>query len=648
MKLSVIIVNYNVKYFLEQALLAVRNAAQHIDCEVLVVDNASSDDSVEMVRNQFPEVQLIANKANVGFSKANNQAIRIAKGEYVLLLNPDTVVQENSFTAPVQYLDDHPDAGALGVHMIDGQGQFLPESKRGFPTPFVAFCKTFGLSRLFPNSPRFNRYHLGYLDERKNHEVDILSGAYMLMRKSVLEEVGLLDETFFMYGEDIDLSYRIQKGGYKNVYFADTTIIHYKGESTKKGSLNYVKVFYNAMIIFARKHFQGERARLFVLMLQAAIWFRAALTIFQNIFRRALRPMIDALVIFFGMWWLKTFWAVTIFKDPAYFLPRFMAFNVPLYILLWISSLFFSGSYDQPYSLGRLVRGLFPGTVIVAAVYGLLPAELRSSRALLLLGGAWAFLAIWGLRLLEHFWRFGNFRMSGRAIENLIIVGSEEESERVQRLIYKAGVSRNLIGTVSPEANKQNNFLGPLDQLDRIVETYDAHELIFCSQEVPASQVIHWMSTLGAKYDYKILPERSLSIIGSNSKNTSGDIYTIDIEYQISQSMNRRNKRVFDLGLCFLLLLFLPLHWWFLQRKLTFFGRWFQVLIAQKSWVGYHPKDEKRPQLPKIKPGVLNPTHAIRHEIDDQSTIHRLNFLYAKDYQTEQDLTIFRKGFRQI
>ncbi|MEO1435350.1 MAG: hypothetical protein AAFV80_07415 [Bacteroidota bacterium] len=372
------------------------------------------------------------------------------------------------------------------------------------------------------------------------------------------------------------------------------------------------------------------------------------MTIFQNIFKRALRPTIDALVILFGMWWLKTFWAVTIFKDPTYFLPKFMAFNVPLYILLWISSLFFSGSYDQPYSLGRLVRGLFPGTVIVAAVYGLLPAELRSSRALLLLGGAWAFLAIWGLRLLEHFWRFGNFRMSGRAIENLIIVGSEEESERVQRLIYKAGVSRNLIGTVSPEATMNPELLGDLDHLDQIAETYDAQEIIFCSQEVPASRIIHWMSTLGPKYDYKILPERSLSIIGSNSKNTSGDIYTIDIEFQISHSMNRRNKRVLDLTLCFLLLIFLPVHWWFLKHKFAFFGRWVQVLIARKSWVGYHAGDQTLDRLPKIKPGVLNPTHAVRHPIDDQATIHRLNFLYAKDYQSEQDLTIFRKGFRQI
>ncbi|MEL6867301.1 MAG: glycosyltransferase family 2 protein, partial [Bacteroidota bacterium] len=241
MKLSVIIVNYNVKYFLEQALLSVRKAAARVETEVFVVDNNSVDESVSMVREKFPEVILIANKDNPGFSIANNQAIRQSNGEYVLLLNPDTVVEEDTFEKCVAFMDAHPRAGALGVKMIDGSGAFLPESKRGFPSPLVAFYKTFGLSRLFPKSQIFNHYHLGYLDKDENHEVEVLAGAFMFLRASVLEKVGLLDETFFMYGEDIDLSYRIVKAGYKNYYFSATTIIHYKGESTKKGSLNYVR-----------------------------------------------------------------------------------------------------------------------------------------------------------------------------------------------------------------------------------------------------------------------------------------------------------------------------------------------------------------------------------------------------------------------
>ncbi|MCB0641990.1 MAG: glycosyltransferase, partial [Phaeodactylibacter sp.] len=365
MLLSVIIVNYNVKYFLEQALLSVRKASVQLPVEVYVVDNNSVDDSVQMVREKFPEVQLIENKENTGFSVANNQAIRIASGKYVLLLNPDTVVKEDTFEKCLAFMEAHPEAGALGVKMIDGSGNFLPESKRGFPTPFVAFCKTFGLSRLFPKSRLFNRYHLGFLDMDENHEVDVLSGAFMLMRMEALDKVGLLDETFFMYGEDIDLSYRITLGGYKNYYFSDTTIIHYKGESTKRGSLNYVRTFYNAMIIFAKKHFDRDKARLFVFGLQMAIYLRAFLTLMNNLVRRFYLPVLDASLLFLGLYLIKEFWASLYYKDPNYYQPTFFLFNVPLYILVWLGSVYFSGGYDAPSNLRRLVRGLLFGTLIL-------------------------------------------------------------------------------------------------------------------------------------------------------------------------------------------------------------------------------------------------------------------------------------------
>ena len=205
-----------------------------MEAEVFVVDNNSVDGSVEMVQDRFPWVMLIANKENTGFSVANNQAIKESKGEYVLLLNPDTLVEADTFEKTVGFMDAHREAGGLGVRMVDGKGDFLPESKRSLPTPEVAFYKIFGLSSFFPKSKRFGKYHLGFLDEKNTHEVEVLSGAFMMMRKKTLDEVGLLDETFFMYGEDIDLSYRIIKGGYKNYYFPEARIIHYKGESTKK------------------------------------------------------------------------------------------------------------------------------------------------------------------------------------------------------------------------------------------------------------------------------------------------------------------------------------------------------------------------------------------------------------------------------
>lgn len=270
--LSIVIVNYNVCGFLEQCLLSVRDAVKGISHEIFVVDNASTDGSEAYISTRFPQVKYIYNTENVGFSKANNQAIAQSSGRYVLLLNPDTVVGESVLDEACHFLDEHDDAGALGVKMIDGDGKFLPESKRGFPSPWVSFCKIFGLSKLFPYSRRFGRYHLRFLDENSTHRVDVLSGAFMLLRRSTLDRCGLLDENFFMYGEDIDLSYRMTLTGEKN-YYLPLRILHYKGESTKTESLRYVRIFYQAMFIFLRKHY--PHYNLFALLsIKTAIYMR--------------------------------------------------------------------------------------------------------------------------------------------------------------------------------------------------------------------------------------------------------------------------------------------------------------------------------------------------------------------------------------
>jgi GT2 family glycosyltransferase len=300
MKLSVIIVNYNVRYFFEQCLVSVFAALQGVDGEVWVVDNASTDGSVEMVRIKFPKVRLIANKKNIGFSKANNQAIRQAQGKYILLLNPDTVVQEDTFRQCINFMETHTEAGGLTVKMIDGKGHFLPESKRGFPSLWASFCKIFGLTTLFPNSKVFARYYLGHLDKNSTNAIEILPGAFMFLRAKTLQATGLLDEQFFMYGEDIDLSYRILQHGFKNYYLPDSQIIHYKGESTKKGSLNYVIVFYKAMILFAQKHFSKQKQKHFVALIKLAVFVRATASILKRIFIRMWLPLSDLAAMALG------------------------------------------------------------------------------------------------------------------------------------------------------------------------------------------------------------------------------------------------------------------------------------------------------------------------------------------------------------
>ena len=648
-RLSVVIVNFNVKYFLEQALLSVRRASINLPVEIFVVDNNSIDDSVAMVRKKFPEVHLIANNQNLGFSTANNQAIRRAKGEYVLLLNPDTVVEEDTFEKCLAFMDAHPEAGSLGVRMIDGAGIFLPESKRGFPSPFVAFSKAFGLSRLFPRSRLFNHYHLGYLDSGQTHEVEVLSGAFMLLRKAVLDQVGLLDETFFMYGEDIDLSYRIVQAGFKNYYFAETTILHYKGESTKKGSLNYVRTFYQAMMIFARKHFSGEKMRLFIFMIQVAIYFRAFLTLINAWAKKLALPVLDLGLMAWGLLFIKNFWATQYFKDPDYFQPTFYSFNIPLYVAVWLGALYFSGSYDPPLRLRRLVRGLLWGTLFLAAIYGFLPLDYRPSRAIILMGALWAILSTVGLRFAIHIVRFRNLDLGREREHNLIIVGHKEESDRVRYLLHQVQVRKNIIGVVAPfETEDLGTYLSTLSRLDEVVYLYKADEIIFCSRDISSQEIMRWMTRLGPQLEYKIVPDESMSIIGSSSKNAQGEVYTFDIQFNIATPMARRNKRLLDIALSLAFLLASPVLIWFLEKKKGLWGNCLRVLSGKWSWVGYAPAEEGMSTLPALKKGVLSPISGLRYPIHDGPTIQRLNFFYAKDYRPFDDLDVVWRGLKGV
>ncbi len=283
MKLSVVIVNYNVKYYLEQCLRSLLLSGKNIDMEVFVVDNNSTDGSIPYLRERFPQVKYIENTDNKGFSRANNQAIRQSEGEYVLLLNPDTLLTGHTLSDCLSFLDSHPNAGAAGVSMYGADGAFALESRRGLPVPWTSFCKMMGLTKLFPRTRLFGRYYMQFLDARQPARIEVMSGAFCMLRRKALDEVGLLDEDFFMYGEDIDLSYRLLKGGWQN-WYVPTPILHYKGESTQKSSYRYVYVFYDAMLIFIDKHFR-HRYRFFTHFIRFAVRLRAAI----DMLKRALK-----------------------------------------------------------------------------------------------------------------------------------------------------------------------------------------------------------------------------------------------------------------------------------------------------------------------------------------------------------------------
>ena len=616
--------------------------------EVLVVDNNSVDGSISLLKEKFPQVQLIANTVNTGFSVANNQAIRVSKGKYVLLLNPDTVVQEDTFEKCIQFMEQHPEAGGLGIKMLDGKGNFLPESKRGLPTPAVAFYKIFGLAKLFPGSKKFGQYHLTYLDKNKNHQVDILSGAFMLIPKKVLDQIGLLDETFFMYGEDIDLSYRITQAGFKNYYFAESSIIHYKGESTKKSSINYVIVFYKAMAIFANKHFSQNNAKLFNFLIHLAIYIRAGAAIFTRFIKQLFFPAIDFAVILAGLYLCKTTYELKFKLYPNFYSREILNVFFPIYTLIWMSFVFMAGGYDKPTRLGKIIRGVLTGSAFILIVYSLLPSHYRFSRALILIGSAYTLTYYLLSRYAFNAVGIKQFRLGGhKAHARIAIIGSEAEFDRVNSLLNKTQIQSEFIGFISNENNgvKNASYLGHVHQINEAIDLYEINEIIFCARDISSAEIIAQMVTLVTKgVEFKIAPPESLSIIGSNSIDTAGDLYVIDIN-NVGRPENRRKKRMLDISISLFLLLLSPVLIWFQNTKSRFIANTLKVLIGSFSWVGYGPA--ARRDLPAIRPSILSPADMLAQPVSEE----RLNkaFLnYSKDYDIENDLQIIRKNWRNL
>lgn len=651
MKLSVIIVNYNVENFLEQCLNSVLIAAKGIESEIFVVDNNSVDGSVHMVKEKFPSVILIENKDNKGFSKANNQAIRQSSGEFILLLNPDTVIEDDTFKKIVSFMDEHPDAGGLGVKMVDGKGLFLPESKRGLPTPEVAFYKIFGFSYLFPRSRVFGRYHLGYLDNDKIHKIDILSGAFMLLRKEVLQITGLLDESFFMYGEDIDLSYRIIKAGYNNYYYPETTIIHYKGESTKKTSVNYVLTFYRAMIIFASRHFSPKNARLFSLLINMAVLFRAGIAIIHRIVNALTLPILDFGLIYTGFYLIKEYWEKFVLHNPEYYPSVYHWLVIPIYITVWIISVFLSAGYEKPVKIRKIIQGIVTGTLIILVFYALLPELYRFSRALILFGALWALFSSTGLRLILHLTGIKKFRIGMPYNKRFIIIGSNSESERVADILNKANRHTEFVGKVRIDADskEENGFLGDLTQIKDIILIYRIEEIIFCAKDLPSGQIISLMTELQhTQVDYKIAPPESYYLIGSNSINSPGDLFVLHVN-AISKTINKRNKRLFDIAASIIMMILFPVIIFIVKKPYGLIMNIVAVLQGKYSWIGYcQSGDVKDERLPEIKMGILNPTDVLNNSGLTEEFINNLNIVYARDYHLLNDINIFIRGFRKL
>lgn len=651
MKLSVIIVNYNVEYFLEQCLHSVFKALQGIESEVWVVDNHSTDGSVAMVKQKFPQVKLIANHSNPGFAKANNQALREAQGQYHLLLNPDTVVEENTFATAIQFMDTHPEAGGLGIKMIDGQGRYLPESKRGLPTPQVALYKILGLTAFFPRSAHFARYYMGHLSANENQQIEILAGAFMLMRAKTLQKVGLLDEDYFMYGEDIDLSYRILKGGYKNYYLADSQIIHYKGESTKKGSLNYVLIFYKAMVIFARKHFSSGYARIFNVFIYVAIFLRAALSVARRLARRVTPVLIDAAIALGGLFYITDYWEKNhrFIKGGEYDMDLLMI-AFPIYTFLWLAGVALNNGYQRPARTAHILQGVAAGSLAILVGYSLLNESYRFSRAIILMGSfftavslpAWRYAAgkLFNLNLLKQ----------QESDKRLLIVGAFAEAQRIHRLVQQAGAPLAYTGYVTltdAPVNNEPHYAGHVQQLPDLVSVLRIDEVIFCSANMSSAQIFKWMSTLTEQApEIKIAPPESQFIIGSNSIQNQGSWYAVQLS-TIAKPANRRRKRLLDVTLALFCLTFSWLIAPWQKSAVRFIKNAIKVAQGKATWIGYNTAVSTH-HLPPLKAGILFCTQGMSLRKLDERIIAQLNDLYAKDYKVLTDVQLWFNNWRKL
>ena len=640
MVLSIVIVNYNVKEFLTQCLESIYRSKTEYTFEVIVVDNASADSGESRILKAFPEVRWIANTENIGFGRANNQGFEAAKGTYTLILNPDTVVQEDTLEVCIDYLMSHPEVGGLGIKGIDGTGQFLPESKRGLPTPMTALWKITGLSRIFTKSSFFARYHMGHLDPDGNHKVDILVGCFMMVPTALLREVGGFDPRYFMYGEDIDLSYELLKTGHENHYISDSQIIHYKGESTKRGSLNYVKMFYQAMIIFARKQFSGSSALAYTLLIYVGIYLRAGLALLARLAKSAATPIIDILLLAFTLDQLKTYWEHNHrFINGGSYPDTYTYYVQGSYILFWLLALALSGVYTKNTRPAVIARSMTIATLVIGFFYGLLPEGLRFSRALLLLGG------LAGITMLI-LWRSIIGLLTGKHLFTLpvqrprmLYLGSDAGRESLQKLLTENGI----VPAFFLQDMASDNGAVDLEKLEAKIQLYNINECVVESTARPASVLMQIMSVLGTQTNVKSLVTSGPYIVGSNSSLNQGETYGLG-QFNVADANYRRQKRLLDITLTLLLILTLPLSLTLAAiagrakgyiNWLTYSGK---IIAGKATLVGYTTEAAAKNHLPILPPPIFDIATGIPKVLNVSQSVSALVTNYAKEAELKSDL----------
>ena len=564
---SILIVNYNVKEYLGNCIDSILQSDYNGEIEIVVVDNHSFDGSDEFIHNRFPDVKMIKNSENLGFGKAVNQAARVATNDYLLILNPDTVIQEDTIATFVHYMKDHPGAGLIGPKILNPDGSLQLTCKRSFPTPGVALPKLLGLSKVFPKSKLTGKYNLTYLDPEEVHSVDAVSGSCMFLQRKLFTDIGGFDERFFMFGEDIDLCYRIKESGKEIYYVPRTKIIHYGGESVKFAPYDSINAFYNAMILFYGKHFSKSQSIFSRLGIRFGIIIRQSLSLIGELKSQIISVFLDAAVVLFAF-------LVTIPIKFSYYDPITMSNGIipTVYILFWL----IVGSVFQLYgrfilSYTRAVMSSLTGFFVVV-VFTFFFKQYAFSRLIILVASGIVLFLIPGWRLIGHYFMSHGFLYRIKDRHNILftrktlVVGADTEGIRIAKKIQKrvdSGLA--IIGFVDENLTGRQEefpapFLGLVDDIRGIIKTHRIKEIIFSKGTLSNKKIVSLMDcTKDLHLTYRMVPHQQDILIGKASVEEIGKLSFIQIEYSLFHRFHRLTKRTFDIIFAaILLILFSP------------------------------------------------------------------------------------------
>lgn len=552
MQVSVIIVSYNVKEFLQQCILSVKNSLSSLKHEIIVVDNNSVDGTNEIIRYKFPEITLIENKTNRGFAAACNQGLSISRGGYLLLLNPDTMIQEDTIQTMINFFESVPDAGAAGCKILNADGTLQLACRRSFPTPLVALPKILGFSRLFPRVKIFGKYNLTYEDPNKVIEVDAVSGSFLFFRREVYERIQGLDESFFMYGEDLDYCYRIKQAGWKIYYVPYTKIIHYKGESAKLASFDNFIIFYRAMDIFVKKHFSFSYSIFLDIVLRLGIFVRGVISLFGRLFRKHVIMLVDGVAISASI-----LIAHYLQSRPMTDYSGLVSMLI-FYLLLWLGTGYAIGLYDRrelSYSRAAIASIL---SFVISLIFNLLFKEFIYSPHLIILSFITVMLFLPGWRVFLLFLQRRRIISPksplSRALlsRRTIIAGTGREGERIaKKLQSHIEHGFEILGFVDKSFYVKRDigfpFLGTVTDLAEIIRIHKATEIIFTTDEFSNDDILNILDRIKKiRINIKIVPRNLDYIIGKSSVEKIEDIPLINVEYNLYRMGNRFSKRIFD------------------------------------------------------------------------------------------------------